>query len=286
MKKNSIYVVIPVFNRIIFTRDCLKSIYNQTWKNYKIIVVDDGSTDGTKEMLINEFPEVHIIQGNGNLWWTKATNLGVRYALENNADFILTLNNDTILFEDFLDKMLFWAEKYPNALFGSLALDRQTREIVYGGEIINWKWAIYDKILDKIPDGSRKGLYEVSHFPGRGLLIPSDVFKKIGLFDEKNFPHYAADYDFTHRAIRHCYKVFVNYDSKIIIFPDESGSVKLRENKNIGNYINHLTSFKGGGNLKIFIKYAWINCPKKHLVTFTFMGVIRRIFGYWKISIE
>jgi len=72
-----IFIVIPVYNRINFTKKCLNSIKQQTYQNYRVVVIDDGSTDGTAALLAEEFPEVHVIQGDGNLWWTAATNLGV-----------------------------------------------------------------------------------------------------------------------------------------------------------------------------------------------------------------
>ena len=137
-----IFIVIPVYNRINFTKKCLNSIKQQTYQNYRVVVIDDGSTDGTAALLAEEFPEVHVIQGDGNLWWTAATNLGVQYALEKQADYILTLNNDTIAPEDFLEKMMDWAVKTPNSLLGAFAWDVDTQQPVYGGEIINWKWQI------------------------------------------------------------------------------------------------------------------------------------------------
>ena len=62
-----IYIVIPVFNRKQFTKDCLDSLRKQTDKRFKVVVVDDGSTDGTSDMLKEEYPEVHILYGDGNL---------------------------------------------------------------------------------------------------------------------------------------------------------------------------------------------------------------------------
>ena len=106
-----IYIVIPVFNRKHFTKDCLISLRNQTYKYHKTIIVDDGSTDGTKQMLESEFPEVIVLSGDGNLWWTKSINMGIRHALSLGADYIMTLNNDTIATPDFLEKMMYWAER-------------------------------------------------------------------------------------------------------------------------------------------------------------------------------
>ncbi|GAB4447259.1 MAG: hypothetical protein Fur0028_02110 [Bacteroidales bacterium] len=275
-----IYIIIPVHNRKEFTKNCLLSLRKQTYKDFRTVIIDDGSTDGTAEMLANEFPEVHVIRGDGNLWWTAATNLGVKYALENNADYVLTLNNDTIATEDFLEKMIYWAERRPNSLLGAFAIDAETKKPVYGGEIINWKWGNSKSLLNILPKEQWYGLHEVTHFPGRGLLIPADVFRKIGLYDEKHFPHYAADYDFTHRAIRAGYKVYCNYDAKLYIYPDVSGDAENRKKKSLKNYYNHLFGMKGGGNLKVFTKYAFNNCPARCLLQYLFFGYIRRIFGY------
>ncbi len=277
---NNVFVDIPVHNRKEFTRDCILSLYSQSLKDFQIVVIDDGSTDGTAEMLRDEFPEIHIINGDGNLWWTRATNLGVRWALESGAHYIMTLNNDTKASVDFVEKMLFWSARTPDSLLGAFAIDVHTGVPTYGGEIINWKSASSKFLLDVLPREQWHGLHEVTHFPGRGLLIPSAVFKKIGLFDEVHFPHYAADYDFTHRAIRVGYKVYCNYDARLYTYPDASGDAELRYRKSLRHYYDHLFSIKGGGNLKRFVTYGRMNCPRKYFLSFLFIGLLRRIFGY------
>src|SRR6478736_9895838 len=113
-------IVIPVFNRKKFTADCLQSLLNQTHRADFIIVVDDGSTDGTWEMLDAVFPEVIVLRGDGNLFWTAAINLGIRCALSLNPDYVMTLNNDTVASGDFIEKMLLGAKQYPKGLIGAL----------------------------------------------------------------------------------------------------------------------------------------------------------------------
>ena len=231
-------------------------------------------------MIRAEFQEVTILQGDGNLWWTGAINLGVQYALDHGAEYVMTLNNDTVVSENFVEKMLVWAKLEPRALLGALAIDARSQMLIYGGEIIDWRLASYKAVLDTLRENDQIGLHEVTHFPGRGLLIPSGVFRRIGLFDGKLFPHYAADYDFTHRAIRAGYRVFCNYDAKLYVYPKASGDADLRNKKSIRNYYNHLFGIKGGGNLKIFCRYASKNCPRKYLLPFLLLGILRRVFGY------
>ena len=140
MGTNRIYIIIPVHNRKHFTLECLLSLRKQTFQNFKVIVIDDGSTDGTGEMIEKEFPDVILLKGDGDLWWTGATNLGVEYALTQagQGDYILTLNNDTELAPDFIERMMGYAIENPEALLGAYALDIDTKRPAYGGSRIDW----------------------------------------------------------------------------------------------------------------------------------------------------
>jgi GT2 family glycosyltransferase len=276
-----IYIVIPVFNRKKFTRECLESLRIQSFKEFKTIVVDDGSTDGTGEMLRTEFPEVIVLNGDGNLFWTASTNMGIRYALEQGAGLIMTLNNDTTAPGNFLEKMMHWSQQEPEALLGALGVDAVSKKPYYGGELVNWKRGSGTYLLDVLKEEERKGLHKVSLFPGRGLLIPRKVFDTIGLFDEKTFPHYAADYDFTLSAGRHGFKIFCNYDAWINMYPEETGTLVNTKSKSPGRYLNHLFGIKGGGNLRNYTIYVMRHCPKTEIPLALLVGYIRRLGGYW-----
>ena len=275
-----IYLVTPVFNRKKFTKDYLISLKNQTNNNFKIIIVDDGSTDGTSNMIEKEFPEVILLKESGNLWWAEATNIGIRYAIRNGADYIMTLNDDTLPKSDYIEKMYFWIDKKPLALLGAFAIDVKTKEPVFGGEILDWKIDKYHSLLNKIPKNEYCGLKEVNTFPGRGFLIPTKVFKDIGFYDSKNFPQTVADLDFACRAYNKGYKLYCNYDAKIEIYPDESATVQLQKNRSLKNYYNHLFGIRGGGNIIWFTKFAFKNAPLKYLPTYLFIGLSKRIFSY------
>jgi GT2 family glycosyltransferase len=274
------YIVIAVHNRIDFTNACLKCLQEQSVFGFRTIIVDDGSTDGTSQMIESEFPEVILLHGDGNLWWAGATNKGVQIALDRGASYIITLNDDTLPEPTWMADMTKWIPEYPDALIGSSAVASETGELVYGGERANWLKAKSKNLLNILPESERKGLHWVSHFPGRGLLIPAKVFREIGVYDEKNFPHTFADYDFTIRAWNSGYKLFCNYDAKLLIHSEESATVTTRKKKSLSGYWNYLFSIKGGGNLKNFIIYAFKNCPKRYLTIYLAVGLVRRLMGY------
>jgi GT2 family glycosyltransferase len=276
-----IWIVIPVFNRKNFTRECLLALRKQTVQSFKSVIVDDGSTDGTADMIRTEFPEVDLVDGGGDLFWTAAVNLGIQYALDHDADYVMTLNNDTLPTEDFIEKTLQGAKQQPNAIIGALEIDVNSKKIIYGGETIDWVLATTRDVIHSIPEAQQKGLHKVSWLPGRGLLIPKTVFDKIGLFDAKRFPHYYGDVDFTHTALRNGFPNYINYDAKLMTYPEESGDRKNKVKKTFNNYYNHLFSIKGGGNLKDFTRFTFKNCPFYFVPSYLVIGYLRRMGGYF-----
>ncbi len=104
MKNLKIEIVMPVHNRRKTTVQCLKSLerIDKTGLEIHIIVVDDGSTDGTTEAIQKMFPEIEIISGDGTLFYVGGTNRGISAALKRNPDYILTVVDDSIFHEQFL----------------------------------------------------------------------------------------------------------------------------------------------------------------------------------------
>ncbi|PVY41329.1 glycosyltransferase family 2 protein [Pontibacter virosus] len=276
-----ISIVIPVFNRKEYTRECLQSLGKQTDQRFKVIIVDDGSTDGTEDMLREEFPEVEVLKGSGSLFWTAGVNMGIRHALKQGTELIMTMNNDVITDERLIEKMYYWHEQKPEALLGALELDANTQQPIFGGERLNWLLNTIEEVLPTLSKDEQKGLHAVTHLPGRGLLIPRAVIEKIGLFDQDRFPHYIADYDYTHTARRAGFELYVNYDAKLLTYPEESGERQIRSQKSFKNYYKHLFDLKGGGNLRDFTRFTLKNCPTPYIPFHLANGYTRRLVGYF-----
>jgi GT2 family glycosyltransferase len=276
-----LYIVIPVFNRLAYTRACLDALRRQTNQQFRTVVVDDGSTDGTAAVLARDYPEVTVLPGTGQLFWTAGVNLGLRYALGEGADRLMTMNNDVEAAPDFVARMLHWAARQPEALLGALELDIKTQQPVYGGEQFSWLTHRSQELLPLLASPQQRGLHAVSYLPGRGLLIPAQVVAAIGLFDEKRLPHYLADYDYTTVARRHGFPVYLNYDARLLTYPEESGQEQTRKRRTLRGYAEHLFGIRGGGNLRNFTHFALKNCPPLLLPTFLLNGYARRLGGYF-----
>jgi GT2 family glycosyltransferase len=276
-----LYVVIPVYNRWHYTQACLEALRKQTFRAFQTVVVDDGSTDGTAGHLADAFPEVTVLKGSGNLYWTAAVNLGIAHALAQRADRVMTLNNDTLPPPDFLARMHAKAWCIPTPCWDPLELDAGTGKILYGGERINWLKATAEPLPGTAATGQRGGLHPVDWLPGRGLLIPAAVFATIGLFDARTFPHYFADLDFTRTALRHGFPLYLNYEATLLTYPEASGDRQNKARKSLRNYYNHLFGIKGGGNLRDFTRFARRHCPWPYLPSYVLLGSLRRIGSYF-----
>lgn len=177
-------------NRFSLVSNCTKSLEELTYSNYEIIVVDDGSTDESPQMLKEAFPRVILIQNEECMGYCKALNVGIREALRNDADYVFLVNDDTKDFSrNYLEEVLKVFEKDEKiGLVGSRVLDFNGNEVWWGQVHQNHKM-----------------LGVVSNIPGCGFVVRSKLFKEIGLLDEDLFMFF-EDLDFITRLRKAQYK--------------------------------------------------------------------------------
>jgi GT2 family glycosyltransferase len=218
---NKLVIIVPTYNRKANISYLLKQLYSQSNSllNLEIVVVIDGSNDGTEEYIVSYFPEVHIIKGDGTWWYTRSMNEGFKYAIKNlNCRVVLCMNDDITISENYIQNIL---DNYNtlgnNSIIGSLALDNKTKSCIAFAGIENFnrlkdKMYHYYPILSKIEPNEFKGLRESELLPGRGLLIPIEAIKKLNGFDPFFF-QYQSDYDFCLRARKIGYRCYISYDA-------------------------------------------------------------------------
>lgn len=275
----SIWVVIPVHGRIEYTVECLNSLRRQTAQGFRIVVVDDGSLDNTQGTIRADFPEVELLVADGSLWWSGAMNLGVTHALANSAAYLVSLNNDALLATNFLEGMMKWASHRPEALFGALIYDADTRNVVYAGERIRWLTAGNQFLANRLSE-EQTGIQEVTHCPGRGLWIPAITFQRIGFFDAVAMPQSMADYDFTMRAKRSGYELYCNYDAVVYSTGDLMVGGGRRESVGGLELLQfRLSSIRSGANLRGRWILASRHAPWYALFPYMIASVFRILLG-------
>jgi GT2 family glycosyltransferase len=244
----------------------------QNYHALTIIVCDDGSTDGTLATIRRQYPEVILLRGDGDLWWSGATNLCIEFVLSHcqEHDLVLVLNNDVQVTSGYLKSLVDIYSKYPESLIGSLSVNvDEPEKVAFAG--IRWnrflaRWRPnfgHGTSLQNI----KKDVIESDALPGRGMLVPSRVFKEIGLFDKKHMPQYGADYDFSLRAKKAGYRLLVSCQS--VVYSDI-------ENKGYHSYLRDFT-------MKTFFKSYFSRKSPRNLSSRFWLGVKHIPWFYFPI---
>ncbi len=218
-------IIIPVHNGLGYTKNCITtilSILNDSGIDYNqapIVVVNDGSTDGTGEWIRESYPFIHLLNGDGNLWWSGGINAGVRYAIDNlNVDYILLWNNDITPAADYFKQVQKIINKAESPeIICSVVYDKDQPDIIIStGCYFNTKTGTLRLINYHVKESElTTEKLIINSFGGMGTLIRKDVFQKIGFFDEVNFPQYYGDTDFGLRSSMAGFKITLNPMQKI-----------------------------------------------------------------------
>ncbi len=291
MKK--IAIVIPTYNRkeaLLRLLDCLKIQVN-TFQNmeFRIIVVVDGSTDGTLEAIRTFSFPVEIIQGDGSWWWSRSVNEGCRKALGNNVTGILLLNDDTRPASDYLIQLAEAIETKPGAIIGSLNItDEATPKFFFSGvprmQWVNGKPERYHPFLSPYQE-EISGMHESIILTGRGMYIPSEVFEGNRLFDEKKFPQYKADYDFVLRAVKRHVPCYISWDMKVYVNAGSTGKGATFTRQGVASFLSSCFNKYSRTGFSRNLVYYWRHYPRKVFFLFPITAVIvfaRQICLFYK----
>ena len=285
-------IVIPVHNGLNYTKNCIKSLINNLEQDLysrpkvEIVVIDDGSTDGTSGWLKDEYPMVHVLRGSGDLWWSGGINKGVYFALnELKSDYILWWNNDILPAENYFHELFQIIEKsQPGVLIGSKIFVLDQDNLIWGmGGRFNPKNGDRFMYGEMQPDNNLfQKPFEVDWFPGMGTAIHKSVFETIGFLDEKNFPQYHGDSDYTFRARKAGFKLIAFNQLRI---KNDNTNTGIKHQGSLKYLYQSLTGIKSNYNIKkdflFFKKHATSPIAYKQL----FHKYFRYIGGFLKWSI-
>jgi len=197
-----ISIIILNYNNDKDTVECVNSVKMLDYPDFEIILVDNGSSDGSYEKLKERFGNLMFIRNPKNLGFAEGNNVGIRQALANSADYVLVLNNDTIIDKNFLNEMLAASKRHPKALiFGPKIYfaDDQKKLWYAGGKINRLTGLPYHIGENKMDNGQYDNEREVEFVTGCAMFIKTELFDSIGFFDPDYFC-FCEDADLCFRA--------------------------------------------------------------------------------------
>ena len=239
-------IIVVNWNTKKLLEDCLSSIYKYTKGiTFEVIVVDNGSEDGSCQMVKEKFPQVKLIPNKDNLGFTKANNRGIKIS---KGKYIMLLNSDTYQIENALAKIVEKAESLENlGAMGPLLLNTDRTIQQSGGYFphlpqILW-WMTF---IDDLPGGIILKPYHVDHdnfyrkdqeldwYTGAALVVPKQVIKKVGPLDENIFM-YGEDFEWCYRIKKAGYKIYFSPEAKIVHI-GRGSSQKIPTRAFVGEY--------------------------------------------------
>ena len=273
----SIAVLITCFNRKEKTLTALRNLYkahrNTSFLfNFQVYITDDGSSDGTAEAVLNYFPEVILLKGTGDLYWTRGMRNSWKEALKGKHDFYLLLNDDTNVSEnvfDELEKVDDWCFKKYNqhGIYVAFTADPDTGKLSYGAKnVLN---NLSYKLGDILPNGTPQ-LCDLGN--ANIMFVHKNVVDKIGILS-KGYIHGKGDYDYTLKARKKKIPVLTTTEICGTCIKDSGNNVKyknfaiktLKERKDILynpvglDFKSHITYIKRHFPLRLPIVFfgAW-----------------------------
>ena len=222
-------IVIVNWNGKEDTGHCLRSIFGSSHDKIEVVVVDNGSKDGSQDYIRRKFPGVTLVENGKNLGFGKANNIGASLAFKKGASQLMLLNNDTLIEKDALrimvDRLL--KDTRIGIVAPKIYFLNQANLIWYAGGRFYWHRGspkvnglrTYDK-------GQFGALREISFATGCAMLVRGELYDKIGLFHEDYFL-YEEDSEFSLRTTEAGYKIV--HEPRAIVYHKVKGSQESRQ---------------------------------------------------------
>jgi GT2 family glycosyltransferase len=281
MKKSQLAVIMTCYNRRNTTLACLRALYQQT-NDFDVYLTDDGSSDGSAEAIKAEYPEVKIIQGDGNLFWVGGMRLAFGEAIKNQHDYYLWLNDDTFVEADALSKLLqihqnLITQGHADSIVVGSTKDPITGKATYGGALKSPKW--YSNKFEFLEPSSSPQQCDAMY--GNCVLIPKTVVAKVGNIDTA-FVHSLGDLDYGLRAGK--------FGCQIWVAPGYVGTCSKNSIRNswADTNLNLVERLKKVLQIKGFPLKPWTTFCSRHSgpfwIFYWFLPYIRAIVGYKNLA--
>ena len=253
---HKVYILLPVHNRKEITRGFIECLIAQTFADYHLVLIDDGSTDGTAEMVKEYIPSATVLRGKGSWWWAGSLQQGIDW-LKNNTinsgDIVLMINDDVEIPPDFIETG--YALLKPGMLMQATLCDDITREVMHIGVVYEKQ-----KMLFRAPKLGE----QINCLTTNGLFMYWQDLHVVGGFYPRLLPHYLSDYEFTIRAYRKGFNLLASPTLKLYWNCGTTGFHEIEEDSML-LYLRKVFSKKAAGNPIYWTTFVFLVSPMKYL---------------------
>jgi|TARA_B110000467_G_C18266415_1_gene449557 GT2 family glycosyltransferase len=211
IQNNKVAIIIVNWKQYELTKSCLSTLKSSKFNDFQIILIDNESNQKELNDLKNQFDQVKTFTSEKNLGFTGANNIGINYAIKNQFEYVMLLNNDTEIDKNFINPLLEAFQKYNKlgAVQPVIMNFYQNKKVWNAGGNLN-KFFGYTSVIKKPKYINRK----IDWITGCCILIKTVVIKKVGLLDENFFAYY-EDVDWSIRIKKAGYDLAVVKSSLI-----------------------------------------------------------------------
>lgn len=249
-----IYILVPTHNRILLLKSFVSQLKGQTYQNFQVILVDDGSSDGSAQYVKTELPSSVVIRGDGNLWWGGSLHAGykkIKSLKPQPEDLVLIINDDTHFDSSYLENGRRFLENKGRVLLGSMSYDSISGKISDPGVQWNWETGDFKSVQD---------VSEINCLSTRGLFLKAKDFLDLGGFHPILLPHYFSDYEYTVRAHNRGFQLLTSPEVKISTDARHAGVTKF-DYSNRKNFLSTYLSQKNYQHPQAVLFFFWLSCP-------------------------
>ena len=265
----TIFVLLPVHNRRAVTEGFVRCLLAQEDRNFHLVLIDDGSTDGTSEAISAMLPTTVVLSGTGSWWWAGSLQRGYRWLVAHRlgpSDLVLIANDDTRFGPEFLTAARMALTR--RSLLLAHLYDQTSDEFVELGVHVDWRRLQFTGVKDA---------RQVNCFSTRGLFLYADDFVALGGFHPRLLPHYLSDYEFTIRARRLGYRL--RSDPSLRLRYDASATgIRSSNATSVRGYVAEMLSPRAANNPIHWTAFLILSCPRRHL--------LRNLFRVWRAFVS
>lgn len=253
-----VWVLLPVHNRRDITTQCVQQLLAQSYRPIRLIVIDDGSTDSTADMVRKLAPAATVLQGNGKLWWAGCLQRGLDWLVSEGAareDIVLMLNDDTTFDRRFVENGVEAVKKSPASMLMAQAYSLQSRQFIEAGVRADWPNLRFEPVVD---------VSNANCLSTRGLFIRFGDAVAVGGFRPRLLPHYLSDYEFTIRALRRGIAAVTDPSVKLFLNEITTGQ-RVPDKSSLTGYLRSVITKRSTSNPFYWSSFVLLACPARYI---------------------